>query len=77
MLATLHNLLVLAQDSPGPGRSENPDDGGGVAIVIGIAIAFLIVLIVVGLLVRSRLAARRSNVPDREPHDPGRVGRIR
>ena len=77
MIATLHNLLVLAAESPGPGRSENPDDGGGLAIVIGIAIAFLVVLVVAGLLVRSRMAARRSNVPDREPHERGRVGRIR
>ena len=77
MLATLHNLFVLAQESPGPGRSQNPDDGGGVAIVIGIAIAFLIALVVIGLLVRSRRAGRHAKVPDREPHEPGRVGRIR
>ena len=77
MIATLNDLLVLAAESPGPGRGSNPDDGGGIAIVIGIAVAFLVVLAVVGLLVRSRMAARRSNVPEREPHEPGRVGRIR
>ena len=77
MLATLNNLFLLAQESPGPGRSSNPDDGGGIAIVIGIAIAFLVILVVVGLLVRSRRAGRHAKVPEREPHDPGRVGRIR
>jgi hypothetical protein len=77
VIATLNDLLVLAQESPGPGRSSNPDDGGGIAIVIGIALAVLVVLAVVGLLVRSRMASRRSNVPDREPHERGRVGRIR
>ena len=76
-MVTLINLVLLAAESPGPGRSTNPDDGGGIAIVLGIAIAFLIALVVVGLLVRSRRAGRHGKAPEREPHEPGRVGRIR
>jgi hypothetical protein len=76
-MATLNTLLLLQAESPGPGRSSNPDDGGGLAIVIGIAIAFLVALVVVGLIVRSRRAGRHGKVPERKPHEPGRVGRIR
>ena len=76
-MALLNALLLLAAESPGPGRGENADDGIGLGIILGIAAAFLLALVAVGLVVRSRAASRRTNVPEREPHDPGRVGRIR
>ncbi len=73
MLATLHNLLVLAQESPGPGRSENPDDGIGVLVIVGI-----ILLVVLGgaalAFFFSRGRATRTSLT-REEHEEGRVGR--
>jgi hypothetical protein len=31
-------LLLLAAESPGPGRADNPSDVGGILIIVGITV---------------------------------------
>jgi hypothetical protein len=39
-------LLLLAAESAGPGRGENPSDVGGIVIIVGIALLIIVVLAV-------------------------------
>jgi hypothetical protein len=72
--AQLFTALVLAQEkSPGPGRGENPDDGGGILIIVGIILAVLLVGLVLGLIfARGRASPIMGR---RREHKSGRVGR--
>ena len=76
MLATLHSMLVFAQET-GSGRGENPGDGGGIAIILGVIAAVVVTLVVVGLLLRSRSRKAAETAPESVEHRPGGVGRVR
>lgn len=68
-------VVLLAQDSPGPGRGENPDDGGGVLVIVGIVLAVLIL----GFLLHAafqRFGRSKPRAMERHPAPEGRVGRI-
>ena len=72
----LGTLSALAAKS-GPGRSENPDEGSGLLIIVGVIVVIALVLLAVGLMLRSRAGRTRGDIFRRKPHRRGRVGRIR
>jgi hypothetical protein len=74
MWAQLHELGLLAAQSPGP-RGDNPSDLGGILIVVGI-VAAVVLVAVVAFLVLPRSRRARGDASRRRPHEPGRVGRI-
>jgi hypothetical protein len=74
MWAQLHQLGLLAAESPGP-RGDNPSDLGGILIVVGIVAAVALVAVVV-FVVLPRVRRAVGDAPRRKPHQPGRVGRI-
>jgi hypothetical protein len=77
MVALATNVLLLAAESPGPGRGDNPDEGVGSAVILGIIGLVLLVVLLAALLLRSRLGRRRTDVFRRRPYRRGRIGRIR
>ena len=72
MAATLAILL----SSHGP-RTDNPDEGLGLAIILGIiALVALVAFLAIRFLV-PKLRGNRSTSPNEgETHDSGRAGRI-
>jgi hypothetical protein len=75
MWAQMHQIGLLAADSPGP-RGDNPSDLGGILIIVGIVVT-VAVLGFVGALLLARVRRPRADVSRRKPHPPGRVGRTR
>jgi hypothetical protein len=71
--AFIANIALLAAD---PGRGGNPSEGGGIGIVVGIALGFLVAVALVGLVLRSRIGRRRSDIFRRRKHRPGSIGRV-
>jgi hypothetical protein len=75
MTDLLATIMLLAQDSPAPGRGDNPDDGGAVLIIAGIALAVLIG----GFLLHAafhRFGRSKPRAMEHRPAPPGRVGRV-
>ena len=75
MESALVSLILLAAESPGPGRGENPDDGGGILIILGVILLVALAVAAAALLLRRRGRAR-SDPHEGGEHPPGRVGRL-
>ena len=58
-MATLFALLLPLAE----GRSENPDEGGGVLVIVGLIIALAVVIGTVWTLIARATSRRRGRAP--------------
>ena len=75
MTNALTSLILLAAESPGPGRGENPDDGGGILIILGVILLVALAVTAAALLLR-RKGRTKTDPHEGGEHPPGRVGRL-
>ncbi len=58
-MATLLALLLPLAD----GRSQNPDEGGGILVIVGLIVALAIVIGTVWILIARATSRRRGRAP--------------
>jgi hypothetical protein len=55
VLASIYTLLPLAE-----GRSQNPDDGGGILVILGVIAVMVIVILTAWTLIARATSKRRG-----------------